>query len=242
MFENFRKNTANTLKDLPKEDASRHLEELKKAPPAEGGTLNTYNKAKEEHLQQAEIKQEVWAEKLEQQKQEALKKEEVERKILEITALITELKQLGINTDAVEKELNALLKTQPENTIEIAGKKIEMGPYLGEFNWDNMNKELEKLNKTLKSGEKEWRILTKEEYQELEKLGRAIWNEKGLLDDEKRAKFNEFITKLGFAPGRCYWSSEEYEFDRDLACNWNPNNGHVNFSYKDLKLSVQCVR
>jgi hypothetical protein len=241
MFENFRKNVANTTKELPKEERPSFIDGVQNAPAKEG-ELNTYGKAKAEHLEQAEIKQGVWAEKLEQQKKEVEKKAEIERKVAEATASIAEIKKLGINTDAVEKELNALLNPAPENTIEILGKKIEVGPYLGEFDWNAISAELDKLNKTLKAGEKEWRILSKEEYKELEKQTNAIWNDKVLSDTEKKTKFNEFITGLGFAPGRVYWSSTEHAGSRDFAYIWNTYYGDVSYSYKGYKLSVQAVR
>ncbi|MEI7513257.1 MAG: hypothetical protein WCJ74_01390 [bacterium] len=65
---------------------------------------------------------------------------------------------------------------EPTKTIEINGKKFEVGPNLGKMEWAEIDGKLADLNKTLESGEKEWRILTKEEYEELEKLTSAIWN------------------------------------------------------------------
>jgi hypothetical protein len=43
---------------------------------------------------------------------------------------------------------------EPTKIIEIGGKKFEVGPNLGEFEWKGALEELEKLNNTLMAEEK----------------------------------------------------------------------------------------
>lgn len=130
---------------------------------------------------------------------------------------------------------------EPTKIIEIGGKKFEVGPNLGKFRWYIISEELDKLNKTLKSNEKSWRIFTKEEYEELDKQSRAIENQEELSDTERQAKFDEYITGLGFASDRVYWSSTDSVVSKDCAYHWDAR-GVYRGNDKLQELYVQAVR
>jgi len=129
---------------------------------------------------------------------------------------------------------------EPTRIIEIGGKKIEIGPSLSSVHWNEINTELEKLNKTLESGEKEWRIFSKEEYQELGKQIIAIRNEHGF---DKDAKITEYLKGLGIERGWEYWSSTDWEGLSSCAYFWDSKDGEMYHYDKDqYKASILCVR
>jgi hypothetical protein len=141
---------------------------------------------------------------------------------------------------------------EPTKIIEIGGKKFEVGPFFGLKNWDDMSEMIADVNNTLKEGEKPFRVLTNEEYNEIVKTCRVICGEKGLSNIEKKTKFDEFVTSLGFGPSNYYWSSTVNKCtfnDYDDVYDWHSDfewiincNGGLGGVTKDDKLLVQCFR
>jgi hypothetical protein len=127
---------------------------------------------------------------------------------------------------------------EPTKTIEINGIILEVGPNLGELSWDDMNESVEKLNKTLNEGEKPWRILTKEEYDELMKPIAAMEN---MSDEQFREVVKKYLSSIGFDDDNiAYWSSTEYT-DEDAWIFYGIY-GYTEKSPKTEKLAVQCFR
>jgi hypothetical protein len=140
---------------------------------------------------------------------------------------------------------------EPTKIIEIGGKKFEVGPNLGQMNWDDMNEKVAELNKTLVDGEKPWRVFTKEEYEELGKPIRVIWREEDLSYQEKESKSIELLEGIGFAPSKYFWSSTENEEGNKGAAYFCSTycsylhyrlGDHVKNGGKLNIFSVQCVR
>jgi hypothetical protein len=74
-----------------------------------------------------------------------------------------------------------------------------------------------------------------EEYQELEKQTKIIWNEERLSDKEKKTKIAEFVTKLGFEPGTSYWSRTEAGGDpRGYTYGWDTYIGNLDYYNNEL--------
>jgi hypothetical protein len=133
----------------------------------------------------------------------------------------------------------------PTNTVEIDGNKFELGPYLGELNWDDMNKKVAHLNSRLRDGEKPWRILTKDEFGKLGEPIKAIWNldRKGISNEERAAEMNKYLNDIGFKAGK-YWTGEEISdtMGSTNAWVWTTASGHVNNYYKIYEFIGRCVR
>jgi hypothetical protein len=131
---------------------------------------------------------------------------------------------------------------EPTKIIEISGVKLEVGPDLGELSWDGMNQNIAELNRVLTDGKKPWRVLTKEEYEELGKHAKVIRNDEELSEEQNSENFNKFVINLGFTPDRYYRSSTEDEDDKNYTYGWYTRNGDVgNLSKKD-SFFVQVFR
>jgi hypothetical protein len=129
---------------------------------------------------------------------------------------------------------------EPTKIIEIGGKKFEVGPFFWEMEWNGMNEKVTELNKTLKTGEKEWRILTIKEYVEIGKPIKEISYYKS-TDSQAAAKIKEYLDGLGFKNHVSYWSSSEDPIDRNNAWVWETSS-KVEFLKKSSKYCMQCVR
>lgn len=233
MFEKFRKNVADTANELPKEDRKGYIEGVK-------GT-EVYGKAREEHLEQAQMTQEKWTEHLKVQEELKQKKEQIKQIVDELQSKIDELKGLGINTEQLEVQLTEILREKAENTIEINGQKVELGPDLGLSAWTDIERKLDELNASLKEDEKPWRIPTKSEFEEIGRPIQEIWSS-NLSKEEKEKQAKEYIETLGFAWGGFYWSRTEFADNSGSAWGWSTSYGSVGDFDKRYEGLVRCVR
>ena len=120
---------------------------------------------------------------------------------------------------------------------------LELGPDLGEMNWEDANTRLEELNKTLSPDEKKWRLPTKEEFAGLEIELRKIWDDQNLPYEQKELLVGEYLNKIGIKEHRGnYWSSTPYENDTNQAWYCLAYNGSTHYAYKQYKYQTQPTR
>jgi hypothetical protein len=148
---------------------------------------------------------------------------------------------------AKAKELKAKLKELKNKEkgiyqIQINGEKLELGPTLGEMTWDEIPAKLEEINKTLKPGEKPWRLPTKEEYNEIEAPIVKIAQDEFLREDKKIDKIKEKIGSLGFTGNVGYWSGSNSDSFDGGAWVFDIENGLLYESFKNNSGQVRFIR
>jgi hypothetical protein len=158
----------------------------------------------------------------------------------EAEALFKKAKEAKAKLD----ELREQLKTKENGiySIEINGTKMELGPEIGIMAFDEIPEKLEVFNKTLKPGEKTWRLPTKEEFEEIGKPIREIWKDESLTRDQKEKKAKEKVESLGFTFNGCYWSSSQDVNFVDEFCDWFSGKGEVHHSKKKCEWNVRIIR
>ncbi len=145
-----------------------------------------------------------------------------------------------------EKLQSEYEKNNRERIIEIGGEKFELGPYLGELTWDEIQFKLDELNKNLSSGEKMWEVPNKEILDSIGKLilgGREI---SSLNEVEKKTSI-EYAKSLGFfcplGMDNFYWSSSDSDGGIDThTTGLHTHDFSIGNSRKDIKHSVRCIR
>jgi hypothetical protein len=154
---------------------------------------------------------------------------------------LKEAEELFAKAKELKAQLDILRKSKEIKTIEINGQTLELGPTLGEMTWDEIPSKLEEINKTLKPGEKPWRVPTKEEFEEIGKQVNEINNGYSYPDEQKQAKVKAKMKSLGFEHGESYWSGTEYTAGDAWLSSWY---NHVISFYgsKERQISVRCVR
>lgn len=237
MFEKFRKNLADTAKELPKEERKEFLEDAQQS--------ETYQKAKAEHLEQAQMTQEKWGENLIFKEKLDIREQKKRQVIRDIFLKINDLKMIGADTFELKKQLEKIEKQTINKTIEINGVLLELGPTLDPMEWDKINTELDKRNKSLKEGEKPWRVPSEEEFQEIANIISLIHKDPALTQQQSSRKAAEALELLGFSTSHYdgyYWSSSENEKHKDKAWYWHTEDSQLYSGYKDAKYLVRLVR
>ena len=91
------------------------------------------------------------------------------------------------------------------------GLSFEWGPELGDMSWSDAQEKIAELNKTLKEGEKLWRLPTKEEWEEVLKPFNEA-QEKDVSEEDLK-KIIEDIRKTNNLQLDGYWSSTPFSSD-----------------------------
>jgi hypothetical protein len=154
--------------------------------------------------------------------------------------IIDEAKALGEEFYAKTKELERLERNYTECIIN--GTKVELGPTLERIAWNDIQSKLDEINKSLKQGEKPWRVPAKEEFIEIGKPLREIWEDKKLSDQQKKEKAKSYVEALVFAWDSDYWCSTEDAGSPGYAWSWFSNSGYMGTYYKNNKYLVRLVR
>jgi hypothetical protein len=110
------------------------------------------------------------------------------------------------------------------------------------MSWDEIPARLEELNKTLKPGEKPWRVPTKEEFEEIGKKIGEIWDNNSLTNEQKEIKVKEKLQYFDLDDKKKYWVNSSFNEDVSLADCFYPLLGKVWFDQTHLKCSIQCIR
>lgn len=134
------------------------------------------------------------------------------------------------------------------NIVEINGKKLELGIYLGRFNFNAFCVEISKLNAALKEGENHWRMITVDEFNEISKPIREVRDDNERFTDKEADEIcKTYVEKLGFEWKGDYWagSNPSGPFnagDRHHGFCWYSYDGYVYDRKMDWKSGCRCVR
>lgn len=191
---------------------------------------------KEVELEGEKITTELAAEDFEREQTE--KQAKIAQLKSDLETKITELEALGLNVEPLKKDLKNL--TEKSENIE-GGISFEWGPELGKMKWDEAQKKIESFNKTLKEGEKPWRLPTKEELLEVIKPF-TEFKKKGATQKELDKILKEIRQKHNLRPVG-YWSSTTHADNSDSAWFVGMYYGNVYYDNKGSDdILVRCVR
>jgi hypothetical protein len=155
---------------------------------------------------------------------------------------LKEAEALFAKAKELKAKLDELRKTKEIKTIEIRGQKLEVGPNLGEMSWNEIPAKLEELNKTLKPGEKPWRVLTADEFKI---IGMELTDQ--LIEDivtssQNPDRIRRRFEFLGLKQNAYYWSNLSEDTKTALAWNWESYQGSLVKNDISSQLTVLCVR
>jgi hypothetical protein len=141
---------------------------------------------------------------VEEAKEEAkLEEQEKQAKIAQLKSdletKITELEKLGLDSKPLKQAL--------ENLEE--GLSLEWGPELGKMSWYKAQEKVVELNKTLKEGEKSWRLPTRQDWEDVFKAFTEA-KKQGASEKELKEILEEIRQKNNLQSDH-YWSSTTYE-------------------------------
>ena len=129
-----------------------------------------------------------------------------------------------------------------ETILEVNGVKLEIGPDLGDFLWNEISTKLAEMNNQCKEGEESWRTMTADEFKEIGKEINKLWKEPGR--NNREAVISEMVKRLGFKPDHSYWAGSCYDDGQDKTNVWSSRTGEINYASKktNAKAGVSFVR